>query len=228
MDKISEELKKNIHIWAEGSQELEELLKTCYEYDLKTLYCCKGHKEKNKTPYLVLSFDNNKQEVLKKLALNTLKKDNGSLTFSYNGKSSKIVLYNLNFKECSNIIKKTEVNKHKLKIQKGITKETEETTEEKIIKIAFRNQQNNVRIMANVSKEDKWNLNFFCTFSEKNINKYDEHIKKIEKLPNFEVYGFDGDVEGVRYYSKGYNFYFSSIEELYNFMLKYEIEIFNK
>lgn len=224
--KLPKELKEKIHVWAEGSDNLEKLLTICHEHDLKTAFCCKGHKEKNMIPYLGIYFDINKKELIKLLALATLSKNNAGLGFSLYNKDERVFFYNLDFKEFIDIIN----NKTN---EKEIFKKNEENKkniEEKIIDICLNNQNFNNRISMKLFKENIYIIILAYTETEEFIHKFnfDKHSEKIKKLPNIDIYSDVMNINQENYYTNRYTFQFSTIEELYNFIVEYENELFNK
>lgn len=79
-------------------------------------------------------------------------------------------------------------------------------------------------------KENIFILILAYTETEEFIRKFnfDKHSEKIKKLPNIDIYSDVMNINQENYYTNRYTFQFSTIEELYNFIVEYENELFNK
>jgi len=62
-DKIEDYIKAAKE-FSEGDKELEKLLLYCFSNRIKTVACCKGHKEKETLPYISLSYNENNKEII--------------------------------------------------------------------------------------------------------------------------------------------------------------------
>ena len=62
-DKIEDYIKAAKE-FSEGDKELEKLLLYCFSNRIKTVACCKGHKENKSLPYIAFSYNENNKEFI--------------------------------------------------------------------------------------------------------------------------------------------------------------------
>lgn len=220
--KLSKELKEKIHVWAEGSDELEELLLTCNLNDLKTFACCKGHKEKPiYDPYVGIYLNEDKKDLIIDLCINTLKEPDSSTLFHvYEGKK-KFSLHQPNFSNLTNII-----NNEKDK-KENINSKTNEF-ERKVFSLLLDNMNSNdlkgnlIRIKGDII------FKFIYSELEENYNKdFKKHDEILAKLPNIQSSKFEEIFNNEKYITINKYITFKDFKEMFEYILKYQNEIFN-
>lgn len=215
--KLSKELKEKIHVWAEGSDELEELLLACNLNDLKTFACCKGHKEKPiYDPYVGIYLNEDKKDLIIDLCINTLKEPDSSTLFHvYEGKK-KFSLHQPNFSNLTNIINNPKENN-----------QTDEF-ERKVFSILLDNMNSNDLKGNIIEIKNSIIFEFIYSDTENNYNKnFKVHNDILEKLPNIELHRFEKTYNDQKYVKINHHIFFKNFKEMFEYILKYQNEIFN-
>lgn len=166
---LTDELKAKIHIWAEGSEDLEKVLLLCNSIGLPSLFCCRGHEDKELyDPYISLKMEPENEELIKYLILNSyLENSEKNFHFSYNSNKENIAIsmHFLNFKKLKNQIENYINGLENL--EKFIEKNNKLETQKQLKKsrnIYFLNEINNI-IIFNIKK------NNYMFYIENDLNK---------------------------------------------------------
>lgn len=224
MNKISNELKEKIHIWAEGSEELEEVLLNCYKNDLKTIACCKGHIEKTSNPYVAIYINYEKLKLIKELCLYTQLNNNGVTVFNCDKNNIKIIaLHNPDFKTLIKVFNNFEKKK---KAENSLHLDFAK----KIYQLILDNLHSDNSLIYIIKKDNQNNLilEFEYYESEENYNKFfKSQDERISTLPNIILNKKEFIHNDIKYFLIHHKFLFTDFKKMYNYIYTHQNIIFN-
>lgn len=229
MIKLTDEMQEKIHIWAEGSKELEELLIACNSNNLKTFACCKGHEDRKiYDPYVGVFVTGNNQDLLSKLCFATLKEENSDILINVFLTTIRLSFHTKNFNKLTNIINlQTEKNKKNKKI-----KEDDENMffADKVFKLLMNNLNFDTKLLyiLKIENDNTIMLKFQCFEKEKDYdNVYKTHNQKLQKLPNIQLNYKEEIIKDTKFISIKHKLFFKDFKEMFKYIDKYKNEIFN-